>query len=156
MAYIGKMKDRNGNTVYPQTVVSALTDYKPMNVSQPSTLGIAYLNGSYDSWANATHYRTIELPDAYLVALSVHVNSTTVINSANNHKLAVLSVPSNIRPLYTAEVIEGAMGPNGLSGSMFVMSLSTEGIVTVVLPGNYDSNNQTGYHGEFFYLAPKH
>lgn len=154
MAYIGQIKDRNGNVVYPKTVVGALTDYTPLNISQPSTLGIAYLNGSFDSWANGTHYRTIELPDARLVSLSVHLQSTTPINSSNKHKLAVLSVPSNIRPLYAVDAIQGAMSGNGTNG-MFVLELGGDGIITAILPETYDSNSGTGYHGEFLYLAVK-
>lgn len=154
MAYIGQIKDRNGNVVYPRTVVEALTDYTPLNISAPSTLGITYLNGSFDSWANGTHYRTIELPDARLVSLSVHLQSTTPINSANKHKLAMLSVPSNIRPLYAVDVIQGSMGNNGTNG-MFVLELGSDGIITAILPETYDSNSETGYHGEFLYLAVK-
>lgn len=154
MAYIGQIKDRSGNVVYPRTVISALTDYTPLNISQPSTVGLAYLNGSFDSWANGTHYRTIELPDARLVSLSVHLQSTTLINSSNKHKLAVLSVPSNIRPLYGVDAIQGAMGNNG-TNAMFVLELGGDGIVTAILPETYDSNISTGYHGEFLYLAVK-
>lgn len=154
MAYIGQIKDRNGNAVYPKTVVDALVDYTPLNISQPSTLGIAYLNGSFDVWANSTHYRTIELPDARLVSLSVHVQSNTPINSSNKHKLAVLSVPTNIRPLYAVDVMQGAMSGNGTNG-MFVLELSNDGIITAILPETYDSTAGTGFHGEFLYLAVK-
>lgn len=154
MAYIGQIKDRSGNVVYPKTVVGALDDYTPLNISQPSTVGLAYLNGSFDAWANGTHYRTIELPDARLVSLSVHLQSTTLINSSNKHKLAVLSVPSNIRPLYGVDAIQGAMGNNG-TNAMFVLELGGDGIVTAILPETYDSSIGTGYHGEFLYLAVK-
>lgn len=154
MAYIGQIKDRNGNVVYPKTVVAALADYTPMNISQPSTLGIAYLNASYDCWANATHYRTIELPDARIVALSVHVSSTTKINAANNHHLAVLSVPTNIRPLYTVDNTQGAWGGDGTFAE-FHLTLGTDGIVSVGIPNNMETDSRAGYHAEFFYLALK-
>ena len=154
MAYIGKIKDRNGNTVYPQTVVSALTDYTPMNVSQPSTLGISYLNGSYDDWANATHYRTIELPDARIVSLSVHVSSTTKISTDNGHHLSVLSVPTNIRPMYTVDVAQGATGSNG-TFAQFNLSLTQDGLVTVFIPDNMETDSRAGYHAEFLYLSLK-
>ncbi len=155
MAYIGQIKDHNGNVVYPKTVVAALADYTPMNISQPSTLGIAYLNGSYDHWANATHYRTIELPDARIVALSVHLKSTTQVDSSNNHELALLSIPSSIRPMYTVDAIQGAWSGDGTNG-IFDMHVNTDGIVGVSLPNNYTgSPNTTGYHAEFFYLSLK-
>ena len=155
MAYIGQIKDRNGNTVYPKTVVAALADYTPLNISQPTTLGIAYLNGSYDAWANATSYRTIELPDARIVALSVHVVSTTKISASNNFHLALLSIPSNIRPLYGQMVIEGATGSNGVFAP-FYLGVGKSGTVSVDLPTNVESlPNTTGFHAEFFYLAAK-
>ena len=155
MAYIGQIKDRNGNVVYPKTVVSALTDYTPLNVSQPSTLGIAYLNGTYDDWANSTSYRTIELPDARIVVLSVHVKSSTKISASNKYHLALLSIPKNIRPLYGQIVTEAATGSNGVFAP-FYLGVGKDGIVNVDLPTNVESEpNVTGFHAEFFYLAVK-
>lgn len=154
MAYIGKVKDDNGVVMYPQVKVAGIVDYTPMNISAPSTLGLAYLNASYDCWANSTKYRTIELPDARIVALSVHVSSTQKIDNSNNHHLAVLSVPSNIRPLYTVDVTQNAVGDNGIFGQ-FNISLNREGVVTVGIPSDMEMDFRAGYHAEFFYLAMK-
>lgn len=153
MAYIGQIKDRNGNVVYPKTVVGALADYTPMNISAPSTLGLAYLNASHDTWANATHYRTIELPDARLVALSVHVSSTQSIGASNNHSMAVLSVPSNIRPMNGVAENYSMYDSNGIwaSGEITI----DNGIVTVHVPQNVTTNANFGFHAEFLYLSLK-
>lgn len=153
MACIGKMKDRNGNVVYPQTVVDAITDYEPMNVSQPTTLGLAYLNGAYDHWANSTKYRTIELPNARIVALSVHLKTTSVIDSSNNHRLALLSIPSNIRPMYT---LTSMQSPAQNVSTEATIDLGNDGIVTGRIPTNATADpNGFGFHAEFLYLSLK-
>ena len=153
MAYIGKMKDRNGNVVYPQTVVDAITDYTPMDISQPSTLGIAYLNGSYDEWENATKYRTIELPNARFVALSVHLKTSATIDNNNNHRLALLSIPSNIRPMYDLVSIQSPAQNVDTEG---VIDLSKDGVVTCRIPNTASTTpNSFGFHAEFLYLSLK-
>lgn len=154
MAYIGKVKDDNGDVMYPQTQTKAIVDWTPLNVSAPSTLGLAYLNASYDIWANSTSYRTIELPDARIVALSVHVSSSQTIDSSNNHRLAVLSVPTNIRPLYSTTVVQGATAGDGTFAE-FTITLTADGIVQVTIPQNVTTDHVAGYHAEFFYLAKK-
>lgn len=155
MAYIGQIKDRSGNMVYPKTVVAALTDYTPLNISAPSTLGLAYLNGSYDAGANSTYYRTIELPDVRLVSLSVHLSSSTGVGDFNNHKLALLSLPSHIRPLDGVINVQAATGTNGAFATFYV-EVQSNGIVQVIYPSNITTTgNQHGYHAEFLYLAAK-
>ena len=153
MAYIGQIKDRSGNMVYPKTVVAALADYTPMNILQPSTLGIAYLNGSYDHWANATHYRTIELPDARIVALSVHLKTSATIDNNNNHRLALLSIPSNIRPMHDLVSIQSPAQNVDTEG---VIDLSKDGVVTCRIPNTASATpNSFGFHAEFLYLSLK-
>lgn len=155
MAYIGQIKDRSGNVVYPKTVLAAVDDYMPLNISQPSTLGIAHLNGSYDLAANSTYYQTIELPDVRLVSLQVHVASSVAVNSSNNHNLSLLSLPSNIRPMNGAICTQAAMGSDGAFATFYIEALSN-GIVQVIYPSNITSSgNDHGYHAEFLYLAHK-
>lgn len=154
MAYTAQMRDKDKNAMYPITLTEAIKDWTPLNISNPSTMGIAYLNGSYDDWANATHYRTIELPDARLVALSVHVSSSQVIDASNKHQLAVLSVPSNIRPMYGIATEYTLYGDQGIWASGEI-SLSNDGIVTVHIPTNITTDHRAGYHAEFLYLSLK-
>lgn len=155
MAYIGQIKDHSGNMVYPKTVVAALTDYTPLNISAPSTLGISYLNGSYDTWANSTYYQTIELPDVRLVSLQVHVASSVPVNSSNNHHLSLLSLPSNIRPINGVICVQAATGTDGAFATFYVEALAN-GIVQVIYPSDVTSKgNDHGYNAEFLYLAHK-
>lgn len=155
MAYIGQIKDHSGNVVYPKTVVAALTDYTPLNISQPSTLGIAYLNGTYDERANGTYYQTIELPDTRLVSLEVNVASSVGVDSSNNHHLALLSLPSHIRPINSEVCVQAATGTDGAFATFYVEAASN-GIVQVIYPTNINvGGNAHGYHASFLYLAPK-
>lgn len=155
MAYIGKIKDRNGDVVYPQTMLAAIPDYEPMRWTQETKEGIAYLNASYDHWTNATHYRTLEFPNMRLVLLSVHLKSGIKIDSANNHTLSLISIPSNIRPLYGTSVVQAATGGDGAYAT-FYLGVGTDGIVNVTLPNNMTGEpGSMGYHAEFFYASLK-
>lgn len=93
MAYIGKMKDRNGNVVYPQTKLDGIIDYEPLKISDWSTTGIV-LAGNFGWDENSKGYRFVQLPNGKDVEFDLKFHPVSVKGLVAEN---IITIPDSLR-----------------------------------------------------------